>query len=136
MKWVLVLALFALAGCNTTGHLSRYDKQPGGLVDESALGVKYPLCLRSDPNSLRLTSERLDDGLRLVIWTRRDLSKSSSNIKPRRENVNVWLTWPTPKNNLFLKFAAGFVFAHKLAQDEQTPNTLWQLSDFASCKKK
>lgn len=144
-KYLLLWTSLLLVGCSTKGHLTRYDRQPGGLVDEKALGVKYPLCLRSDQKSLRLTNELVDDDLRSVIWTRHDgttrlgtwyMSKSSSNTRPRRENVNVWISWPTPKNNPFVKLSAALIFAHKLAEDEQTPNTLWQLSDFTACSKK
>lgn len=139
--WAISFFSFFLTGCFSLGEITtRYDKLPGGNVDESAYGLTYPLCLKTDPKSLRLTNEDAGNGLRMIYWTRNDgsqrtgvwyMSKPNSSIKPPEHQINIWVSWPT---NVLFNIASHLPVVNALAVDEEKPATLWKLDLFEHCK--
>lgn len=132
-----------IVACASSG-LSRYDMQPGRKVDESALNLKFPMCLTVEPSSLRLTDTPAGNGLRTIIWTRRDGSTrkgkwymattSNTVTNPTFEQITIYVDWLTIKDNLVLKSMATLLFVGALTDDEDTPNRFWSLSEFEPCK--
>ncbi|ATI00418.1 hypothetical protein ACP6NF_04430 [Alcaligenes faecalis] len=132
-------------GCasQSGGHGFRWDQQPGQSVDLAALGVSLPLCLRSDPDSLKLTADPAGDNLRKAVWIRHDgtqrigtwyAHKKAHIVEPQQKDVRINLAWPTIKKNAFLQAAAHMVFAGALVKDEDTPGIVQELTQFQQCQ--
>jgi hypothetical protein len=141
-SFLISLMVILISGCSTPGgYAIRFDKEPGGRVDEKAYGIEFPLCLKTDPQALRLLSEEAGDGLRVVVWTRVDgserrgtwyMSKSRQSEKPPEYLINIWFDWPTVKRNIGVQFAATLVFAQSLVEDESVPYG-GKLSEYVKC---